>query len=101
MARKYFRIHEVIDVCCVTEEFIQSLERENLIRSVSRNNERRYSREQVDRIRVAQNLVRELGVNLEGVEVALHMRDQIIQMRRQLDELWKRAESRLENPRHR
>ena len=101
MARKYFRITEVIEVCCVTEEFVDSLERERLIRSVNRNNERRYSLDQVDRIRVAQNLVRELGVNLEGVEVALHMRDQIIQMRRQLDELWKRAESRLENPRHR
>ena len=101
MARKYFRIREVVDVCCVTEEFIQSLERENLIHSVTRNRERRYSRDQVDRIRVAQNLVRELGVNLEGVEVALHMRDQIIQMRRQFDELLRRAEAFQENSRHR
>src|ERR1041385_1488249 len=93
MARKYFRITEVVDVCCVTEEFVDSLERENVIRSISRNNERRYSLDQVDRIRVAQNLIKELGVNLEGVEVALHMRDQIIQMRRQIDELWRRAET--------
>jgi DNA-binding transcriptional MerR regulator len=100
MARKFFGITEVIEVCCVTEEFVDALERENLIRSVNRNNERRYSLDQVDRIRVAQNLVRELGVNFEGVEVALHMRDQIIQMRRQMDELWRRAESRLNQPRH-
>src|SRR3982751_1055637 len=101
MARKYFRITEIVDVCCVTEEFVYSLERENLIRSVSRNKERRYSLDQVDRIRVAQNLIRELGVNLEGVEVALHMRDQIIQMPRQIDDLWRRAESRAESPRNR
>ena len=50
MARKYFRITEIVDVCCVTEEFVYSLERENLIRSVSRNKERRYSLDQVDRI---------------------------------------------------
>jgi hypothetical protein len=33
---------------------------------------------------VAQILIREMGVNLAGVEVALHMREQIITMRREL-----------------
>src|SRR5919199_1482926 len=99
MARKYFRISDVVNVCCVSEDFILSLERENVIRSVHRNNERRYSLDQVDRIRVAQNLIEELGVNLEGVEVALHMREQIIQMRRQIDELLRRVEARVQENR--
>ena len=84
MAKKYFLISEVVTVCSVTEEFILSLERERLVTSVIRKNEKVYSVDQVDRIRVAHNLIRELGVNLEGVEVALHMREQIIAMRRQL-----------------
>jgi hypothetical protein len=43
-----------------------------------------YPVEQVERIRIAQVLVREMGVNLAGVEVALHMREQMIRMRREL-----------------
>ena|SRR5215813_10512567 len=84
MARKYFRISEVITVCSVTKEFVLSLEQEHVITSVTRNREKLYPLDQVDRIRVAQNLMGELGVNLEGVEVALHMREQILIMRRQL-----------------
>jgi DNA-binding transcriptional MerR regulator len=84
MARKYFRIAEVITVCSVTKEFVLSLEREHVITSITRNREKLYPLDQVDRIRVAQNLMGELGVNLEGVEVALHMREQIVAMRRRL-----------------
>ena len=84
MAKKYFLISEVVTVCSVTEEFILSLEQEHLVTSVTRKNEKVYSVDQVDRIRVAHNLIRELGVNLEGVEVALHMREQIIATRRQV-----------------
>jgi DNA-binding transcriptional MerR regulator len=94
MARKYLRISEVTTICCVNEEFIRSLEKENLIRSVSRKDEKRYPLDQVDRIRVAHNLIGELGVNLEGVEVALHMREQIISMRRQIEGLLRRVEAR-------
>lgn len=84
MARKYFRISEVVMVCSVTREFILSLEQESLITSVTRKKEKVYPLDQVDRIRVAHNLMGEMGVNLEGVEVVLHMREQIVAMRRQL-----------------
>ena len=84
MARKYFRISEVVTVCRVSEEFILSLEQENLITTVTRKKQRVYPRDQLDRIRVAHNLMGEMGVNLEGVEVALHMREQIVVMRRKL-----------------
>ena len=84
MARKYFRISEVVTVCSVTKEFILSLEQERVITSVTRKKEKVYPLDQVDRIRVAHNLMGELGVNLEGVEVALHMREQILTMRREL-----------------
>ena len=84
MARKYFRISEVTTICSVSEDFILTLEQENLITCVIRKKERLYPLDQVDRIRVAHNLIGDLGVNLEGVAVALHMREQIIDMRRQL-----------------
>ena len=90
MARKYFRISEVVTVCSVTKEFILSLEQERVITSVTRKKQKVYPLDQVDRIRVAHNLMGELGVNLEGVEVALHMREQIMAMRRELARMMSR-----------
>jgi len=82
--KKYLRVADIVAVCDVSAEFIRALEEENLIKSVRRRRLKCYPLEQVDRIRVAQILVREMGVNLAGVEVALHMREQIISMRREL-----------------
>jgi MerR family transcriptional regulator/heat shock protein HspR len=78
---------DVTHVCSVSKRFVLFLERENLITPVLRKNEKVYALKDVDRIRVARILVREMGVNLEGVEVVLHMRDQIIGMRRRLVKL--------------
>jgi DNA-binding transcriptional MerR regulator len=83
MARKYLRITEIVEFCRVDEALIHRLEEERLIRSVTRRKQKLYPLDQVDRIRVAHVLIDELGVNLEGAEVALHMREQIIAMQRQ------------------
>jgi len=87
MARKYLRITEVIKICGVDEEFILRLERESMIRPVIRRRQRLYPLDQVDRVRVARLLIEEMGVNLEGAEVALHMREQMIAMQHQFDKL--------------
>jgi len=84
MARKYLRMFEVVNVCSVSREFVLSLERERLIRPVLRKREKIFPLDQVDRIRVARVLIRDMGVNIEGVEVALHMRAQIIHMRQMI-----------------
>ncbi len=85
MAKKYLRITEVVKICGVDEEFIYRLEEERLIRSVSRRKQKLYSLDQVDRVRVAHTLMADMGVNLEGAEVALHMREQMITMQRQFE----------------
>jgi MerR family transcriptional regulator/heat shock protein HspR len=87
MARKYLRVTEVIKICGVEEEFIDHLERESLIHPTVRQNQKVYSLDQVDRVRVARLLIEEMGVNLEGAEVALHMREQMIAMQRQFNDL--------------
>ena len=87
MTRKYLRITEVIKVCNVPEEFIDTLEREHIIEPIMRRKLKVYSVDQVERVRVAHLLIQEMGVNLEGAEVALHMREQMIAMQRQFNEL--------------
>jgi len=90
MARKYLRITEVVRICGVDEDFILRLEREQLVEPVVRQKEKVYPPEQVDRVRVAHLLMEEMGVNLEGAEVALHMREQMIAMQRQFNEILQR-----------
>ena len=85
MARKYLRITEVVRICGVDEEFICRLEEEHLIRPISRRKQKLYPLDQVDRVRVARTLIEEMGVNLEGAEVALHMREQMIALQRQFE----------------
>jgi MerR family transcriptional regulator/heat shock protein HspR len=95
MARKHLRIQEIIKICRVNRDFILSLEREEVIHPVIRQKEKLYPLDQVDRIRVARLLVEEMGVNLEGAEVVLHMREQMIAMQRQFNEILRLLTQRL------
>ncbi|HJX09791.1 MAG TPA: chaperone modulator CbpM [Candidatus Binatia bacterium] len=87
MPRKFLRITEVVKICGVDEEFIIRLEKEKVIYPIVRRSRKLYSLDQVDRVRVAHLLIEEMGVNLEGAEVALHMREQMIAMQRQFNEI--------------
>jgi MerR family transcriptional regulator/heat shock protein HspR len=87
MARKYLRLTEVVEICGVNEEFVIRLETEKVIHPIIRRERKLYPLDQVDRVRVAHLLIEEMGVNLEGAEVALHMREQMIAMQRQFNEL--------------
>ena len=87
MTRKHLRVSEVIKICNVPGEFIETLEREHIVEPIMRRKLKVYPPDQVERVRVARLLIEEMGVNLEGAEVALHMREQMIAMQRQFNEL--------------
>ena len=87
MAQKYLAISEVSRICDVDIEFIRRLEQEDVIVSIVRRRKKFYTLDQVDRVRVARLLIEEMGVNLEGAEVVLNMREQMLSMRRQFSEL--------------
>jgi MerR family transcriptional regulator, heat shock protein HspR len=87
MARKYLHLADVTRICKVNRKFVMRLERERVISPIRRRREKLYPLDQVDRVRVAHLLIDEMGVNLEGAEVALHMREQMIAMQRQFNEV--------------
>jgi len=95
MAKTFLRIAEVTEICCVDEEFVLRLEHESLVAPIVQDAQKLYSLEQVDRIRVARLLIQEMGVNLEGAEVALHMREQMIVMQRHFSELLQKLREEL------
>ena len=50
-------------------------------------NTRLYSDRDVERLRLIQRLTTEIGLNLAGVEQVLHLEDELVRMRRQLDRM--------------
>ena len=87
MAKRFLSIQEIMDACGVDKAFILRLEQEKVIESRSVRRKRLYALQQVERIRVARVLIQDMQVNLEGVDVVLHMREQMIAMQRQFEQV--------------
>lgn len=67
----------------VTARRVRYLERAGLIGPAESDQYLRlYSEETIERINTIERLTNDLGVNLAGVEVILHMREQIMSLRR-------------------
>jgi len=74
----YFHISSVADRFHIHPQTLRLYEREGLLKpSRSCGNTRLYSDEDLKRLEIILNLVRDLGVNLAGVEVVLNMRAKI------------------------
>lgn len=70
------------------EQSLRMYERKGLILPRrSDGNIRLFSDADVDRLRAIKRLVEDLGVNLAGAEVILHMREQMEVMRREMERL--------------
>jgi hypothetical protein len=82
----YFSRKQLIETLEIEEDFLLSLEREEIVVADAPSADE-FSEEMLERVRVAFNLVRELEVNLPGVSIILHMREQMADLRRQLDAL--------------
>ncbi|MCL5124904.1 MAG: MerR family transcriptional regulator [Deltaproteobacteria bacterium] len=89
MNENYYRREQVLEIFDLQESFLDELEDEELIEcSILEQAEGKiYSADQLERIRIISNLVHDLEVNLPGVEVILQMRENMIVMRRQFDQI--------------
>ena len=86
--RPLFTISSIANMLDIHPQTLRLYEREGFVKpSRSKGNTRMYSSQDVEQLRVILHLTRELGVNLAGVEVILHMRQQLAQLQRDTDEL--------------
>lgn len=85
----YYYRKQVMEIFQCDEIFLKRLEDEDLVRSVQVESieENVFPPDQVERIRIICNLVEELEVNLPGVEVILSMRENMILMQHQFQEI--------------
>jgi MerR family transcriptional regulator, heat shock protein HspR len=90
-----YTIRIVSELVGLHEQSLRMYERRGLITPQrSEGNIRLFSDEDVERVRTIKRLMSDLGVNLAGAEVILHMRAQIEEMQRELDRLRQRGPDR-------
>ena len=86
--QKYVMISVVAERYAIHPQTLRLYEREGLIKPVrSAGNTRLYDEESIRRLEIILTLTRDLGVNLAGVEVILHMREQMEKMQGEVDRL--------------
>jgi len=83
-----YTISVVAQMVGMHEQSLRMYERKGLIQPQrSDGNIRLYSDADVERVRCIKRLVEDLGVNLAGAEVILHMREQMDLLRREMEQL--------------
>jgi MerR family transcriptional regulator/heat shock protein HspR len=88
MEKHLYTIKIAAELCGMHEQSLRMYERRGLISPRrSAGNIRRFSDEDVEQIRFIKRLVDDLGVNLAGVEVIMHLRQQLIEAQQELSAL--------------
>jgi MerR family transcriptional regulator/heat shock protein HspR len=86
--KDFYTIKVAAELCGMHEQSLRMYERKGLVAPQrSQGNIRLYSNTDIEHIRFIKRLIDELGVNLAGVEVILHMREQLVAAQRELAEL--------------
>jgi MerR family transcriptional regulator/heat shock protein HspR len=89
MDKNQWTITEIIEYLQVDKDFLNNLEQEAIISPICKENteEKVFSSGDMERLRLAKLLFEEMDVNIPGIEVILQMRQNMLHMRRQFDEI--------------
>lgn len=89
MEKKYWTAIEIIEDLQVSEELLVTLEREEIIcpELNASSSLKHFSCDEMEKLRLARMLIEDMDVNIPGVEIILRMRQDMIHMRRQFDEI--------------
>ncbi len=88
-AKKFFSTKEVAQIFGVSVHTISRLVAEGLVEPHREaGNKRLFTTKDMDRIRTALVLSKELGVNWAGVEVIMHMRERMFDLQRQVNDIF-------------
>lgn len=89
--RFYTRV-EITQLLELETGFVETLEREEIIEiDAPAEGEGDFSELMLERVRVTQNLIQDLDVNLAGASIIVRMREDISTLRHQLEDLLRRA----------
>jgi MerR family transcriptional regulator/heat shock protein HspR len=87
MTERSWTVRQVVEMLEVDEAFIDDLVDEQILYPICDMDppERLFTQVELEKLWLAKVLVKDLGVNLAGVDVILDMRRKMIELRRQFD----------------
>jgi MerR family transcriptional regulator, heat shock protein HspR len=86
--KEYYTLREVSRIFGISESTVCRIETEGFIEARRQKGSRKvFAPEDLERIRVIMALSRDLGVNWAGIEVILHMRERMLAMQEQVEEI--------------
>jgi hypothetical protein len=81
----FYTRREIVDLLHIDEAFVTVLEQEEIVEADAPEEEKgEFSERMLERVRVADTLVRDLDVNLGGVAIIVRMREEIAELRHAL-----------------
>ncbi len=86
MKVKEYSFKMVIETLGIEPDFVETLEKEDIVVSKRRGKGVFYTEWEVRKIALARDLW-EMGINLAGIDIILDMSERINQMRKEIDEL--------------
>ncbi|MBN2534141.1 MAG: hypothetical protein JXB88_14725 [Spirochaetales bacterium] len=85
--KDFFTLQEFSELCELEMDFLQDLVQFGLIKITLEGKNRGVYREELECVRLIKRLYFDLGVNKEGIEIILSMRNQIMELHKQVDDL--------------
>jgi MerR family transcriptional regulator/heat shock protein HspR len=93
----FYAIGVVAKMFNIHQQTLRLYEREGLLKPArSDGNTRLYSEKDLERLELILNLSRDMGVNLAGVDIILHLREKLQEMQNQINELVRFLKTELE-----
>ena len=98
MKKEFWKLTEIVEQFQIDKGFLDELEEEEIICPTCREDskEKFFSSVDMERLRLARILFEEMDVNMPGIEVILQMRQHLMDMRKQFDEILEDLASRLQ-----
>jgi len=94
--KKYISLQDVSDFFCIEVDECREFADFGLITIISERNEAYIEPQDFERLKSIVSLYKNLGINKEGIEIILSMRNRIIELQEEIDRLNHKVE-RMEN----
>lgn len=88
----YYTRKQVLELLEIDDGFLGTLISEEIVQIDAPGGQGEFSEQMLERVRVAQNLVRDLEVNLAGVAIILRMREDMADLHHRLAQLARELE---------
>ena len=99
MTKEFWTSTEIIRIFQVEEHFISELEEYDIVCPTCAEDPqtRTFNAHDMEKLRIAKTLMEEMDVNLPGVEIILRMRQNMIAMREQFDDILEEVQRQFKN----